>query len=84
MPSPNINSILINPSHPTDNIEEDEEDNEEQSVTDNDNDDSNYKDPVNASQDQDQDTPPIQPSGMNTNLPLPVFNTMEQFDIFQV
>eukprot|EP00957_Ditylum_brightwellii_P012439 939880-Ditylum_brightwellii.AAC.1 len=29
MPSPNINSILIDPPYPTDNTEEDEEDNEE-------------------------------------------------------
>ena len=96
LPSPSINSISINtdpqikyynvhdPPHHTDNTEEDEEDNEEQSVTNNDNDDSNYEDPDDASQDQDQDTPPIQPSGMNINLLLPVFNTIEQFDIFQV
>eukprot|EP00957_Ditylum_brightwellii_P161119 12267329-Ditylum_brightwellii.AAC.1 len=96
MPSPNINSILINPDprikyynvhdppHLTDNTEEDEENNKEQSDAEYDDDDSNYKDPEDALQDQDQYTPPIQPSGMNVNLPLPVFNTMEQFDIFQV
>eukprot|EP00957_Ditylum_brightwellii_P190834 14528598-Ditylum_brightwellii.AAC.1 len=61
MPSPNINSILINPPHPTDNTEEDEKDNKEQYVPDNDNDCSNYEDPDDALQDQDQDTPPIQP-----------------------
>ena len=73
MPSPNINFILINPPHLTDNKEEDEKGNKEQYVPDNDNDDSNYEDPDDASQDQDQDTPPIQPSGMNNNLPIPVF-----------
>eukprot|EP00957_Ditylum_brightwellii_P008222 621993-Ditylum_brightwellii.AAC.1 len=82
MPSPNINSILINPPHLTNNTEEDEEDNEEKSVTDNDNNNSNYEDPDDASQDQNQDTPPIQPNGININLPLPVFNAMEKFDIF--
>eukprot|EP00957_Ditylum_brightwellii_P050956 3864736-Ditylum_brightwellii.AAC.1 len=73
MPSPNINSILINPDpqikfynvhdppHLTDNTEEDEEDNEEQTDTEHDDDDSNYETPDDASQDQDQDTPPIQP-----------------------
>ena len=84
MPLPSINSILINPPHPTDNTEEDEEDNEEQSVTNNDNDDSNYEDQDDTSQDQDQDAPPIQPSGMNINFPFPVFNTMEQFDSFHI
>eukprot|EP00957_Ditylum_brightwellii_P156230 11891424-Ditylum_brightwellii.AAC.1 len=84
MPSPNINSILIDPPHLIDNTEEDEEDSEEQSVTDNHNDNSNYKNPDDASKVQDQDTPPIQPSGMNFNLPIPVLNTMKQLDIFQV
>eukprot|EP00957_Ditylum_brightwellii_P004755 361748-Ditylum_brightwellii.AAC.1 len=89
MPSPNVNSILISPDpqtkyynihdppHITDNKEEDEAKNEDQSVTDNDNDDSDYEDPDDASQNQGQDTPPIQPSGMNINLPLPAINTME-------
>jgi hypothetical protein len=96
MPSPNVNSILTNPDpqikyynvhdlpNLTNNTEEDEEENEDQSITEHDDDDSDYEYPENASQDQDQDTPPIQPSGMNINLPLPVINTMEQFDIFQV
>eukprot|EP00957_Ditylum_brightwellii_P178073 13563975-Ditylum_brightwellii.AAC.1 len=96
MPSPNVNSILINldpqikyynvhdPPHITNNTEEDEEENEDQSVTERDDDDLDYKDPEDASQDQDQDTPPVQPSGMNINLPFLVINTMEQFDIFQV
>eukprot|EP00957_Ditylum_brightwellii_P098438 7499958-Ditylum_brightwellii.AAC.1 len=66
------------------NTEEDGKDNEDQTVTDNDNDGSDFEDPDNASQDQDQDTPPIHPSGININLPFPVINTMEQFDIFQV
>eukprot|EP00957_Ditylum_brightwellii_P096862 7376650-Ditylum_brightwellii.AAC.1 len=98
IPSPNANSILINPDpqikyynvhvppHPTDNTEEDEEDIEDQSVTDHDDDEEDYEDQDDASQyqDQDQDTPPIQPSEMNINLHFPVINTMEQFDIFQV
>eukprot|EP00957_Ditylum_brightwellii_P181143 13798478-Ditylum_brightwellii.AAC.1 len=96
MPSPNDNSILINldpqmkyynvhdPSYLTDNTEENDEENEDPSVTDNDNDDSGYKDPDDASQDQDQDIPPIQPKGMNINIHFPVINIMEQFDILQV
>ena len=76
MLSPNINSILINLPHHTDNTEEDEEDNEEQSVTNNDNDDSNYEDQ--------EDTPETQPSAMNINFPFPVFNTMEQCESFHV
>ena len=88
MPSPNVNSLLINPDpqviqnnthdplHLTNNTEEDEEDNKEQSVIDNDNDDSNYEDQ--------EDTPPIQPSRMNITFPFPVFNTMEQFDSVHV
>eukprot|EP00957_Ditylum_brightwellii_P182599 13908652-Ditylum_brightwellii.AAC.1 len=71
MPSLNVNSILINPDpqikyynvhdtpHLTDNMEEDEEDNEDQPLTEHDDDGSDYEDPDNAS--QDQDTPPIQP-----------------------
>eukprot|EP00957_Ditylum_brightwellii_P082592 6279891-Ditylum_brightwellii.AAC.1 len=95
MPSPNVNSILINPdpqikyynvhdlSHLTDNTEENEEENEDQSVIEHD-DDSDYEDQDDTSHDQDQDTPPIQPSGMNINLPFSVINTMKQCDIFQV
>eukprot|EP00957_Ditylum_brightwellii_P020323 1533852-Ditylum_brightwellii.AAC.1 len=94
MPSPKVKSILLNhdpqiihynmhdPPHVT---KEDEEDNEDQSVTEHDDDDSDYEDPADdTSWDQDQGTPPIQPSGMNINLPLPVTNTIKQFDIFQV
>eukprot|EP00957_Ditylum_brightwellii_P047402 3600588-Ditylum_brightwellii.AAC.1 len=96
MPSPDVNSILINPDpqviqynihdppHLTSNTEEDEEVNENQSVTEHDDDDSDYEDQDDVSQNQDQDTPPIQPSGMNINLPFPFINTMGQFDIFQV
>eukprot|EP00957_Ditylum_brightwellii_P053328 4042847-Ditylum_brightwellii.AAC.1 len=65
-------------------MEKDEEENDDPSVTDSGYDNSDYKGPEDASQDQDQDTPPIQPSGMNINIPFPVINTMEQFDIFQV
>eukprot|EP00957_Ditylum_brightwellii_P107829 8225757-Ditylum_brightwellii.AAC.1 len=93
MPSPKVKSILLNhdpqviqynihdPPHLT---EEDEEDNEDQSDTEHDDDDSNYEDSDDTSQDQDQLTPPLQPSEKNINLPLPVINTMEQCDIFQV
>eukprot|EP00957_Ditylum_brightwellii_P104289 7943860-Ditylum_brightwellii.AAC.1 len=96
MPSPNDISIFINPDpqikyynvhdppHFTDIAEEDEEENEDQSVAERDDDDVDYEDPEDASQDQGQDTPLIQPSGMNINLPFPVIITMEQFDIFQV
>eukprot|EP00957_Ditylum_brightwellii_P169192 12878335-Ditylum_brightwellii.AAC.1 len=64
MPSPNVNSILIN-SDPqikyynvydlpqlTDNTEEDEEEDEDQLVTEHDDDDSDYEEPEYASQDQ--------------------------------
>eukprot|EP00957_Ditylum_brightwellii_P170081 12946331-Ditylum_brightwellii.AAC.1 len=80
MSSPKVKSILLNhnPQIIHYNIhdppyleEEDEEDNEGQSVTEHDNDDSDYEDSDDTSQDQDQDIPPIQPSGMNINLPLP-------------
>eukprot|EP00957_Ditylum_brightwellii_P141553 10784027-Ditylum_brightwellii.AAC.1 len=93
MPSPKVKSILLNHdprviqynihdmSHLT---EEDEEDDEDQSVTEHDDDDSDYEDSDDTSQDQHQGTPPSHPSGMDINLPLPVINTMEQFDIFQV
>eukprot|EP00957_Ditylum_brightwellii_P190162 14475355-Ditylum_brightwellii.AAC.1 len=93
MPSPKVKSILLNhdsqviqynthdPPHLT---EEDEEDDKDQSAREHDDDDSNYEDPEDTSQDQDQETPPIQPSGMDINLPLPVINTMKKFDIFQV
>eukprot|EP00957_Ditylum_brightwellii_P134318 10240252-Ditylum_brightwellii.AAC.1 len=80
MPSPKVKSILLNhdPQIIQYNIhdsfhlkEEDEEDNEDQSVTEYADDDSDYEDPDDTSQGQDQETPPIQPSGMNINLPLP-------------
>eukprot|EP00957_Ditylum_brightwellii_P025063 1896202-Ditylum_brightwellii.AAC.1 len=73
MPSPNVNSILINqdpqikcynahdPPHLTDNIEDSNEGNEDQSITEHDDDDSDHEDPDDASRDPDQDTPPIQP-----------------------
>eukprot|EP00957_Ditylum_brightwellii_P166047 12642198-Ditylum_brightwellii.AAC.1 len=88
MPSPNVNSILINPDpqviqynihdlpHLTSITEEDEEENEDQPVTDQD-DDSDYEDQDDASQNQDQDAPPIQSSGLNINLLFPAINTME-------
>eukprot|EP00957_Ditylum_brightwellii_P027634 2088810-Ditylum_brightwellii.AAC.1 len=91
MPSPKVKSILLNHDpqiiqynihDPPHLIEEDEEDDKDQSITEHDYDDSDYEDPDDASQDQDQETPPIQPTGMNINLPLPVINTMEHFDIF--
>eukprot|EP00957_Ditylum_brightwellii_P193809 14758096-Ditylum_brightwellii.AAC.1 len=91
MPSPKVKSILLNHDHQVIqyNIhdlphitEEDEEDNEDQSGTEHDDHDSDFEDPDDASQDQDQKTTPIQPSGMNINLPLPIINTMKQFDIF--
>eukprot|EP00957_Ditylum_brightwellii_P107255 8183780-Ditylum_brightwellii.AAC.1 len=70
MPSPTAKFILLNhdpqiihynvhdPPHLT---EEDEEDNEDQTVIEQDADDSDYEDPDDTSQDQDQDTLPIQP-----------------------
>eukprot|EP00957_Ditylum_brightwellii_P072885 5539275-Ditylum_brightwellii.AAC.1 len=70
MPSPKAKSILIihdpqiiqyNTHDPPHLTEEDEEENEDQLVTEHDGDDSDYKDPDDTSQDQDQDTPPIQP-----------------------
>eukprot|EP00957_Ditylum_brightwellii_P161986 12333581-Ditylum_brightwellii.AAC.1 len=63
MPSPNANSVLINPDpkviqynihdppYLTNNTEEDEKENEDQSVADHDNDDSDCEDQDNASQD---------------------------------
>eukprot|EP00957_Ditylum_brightwellii_P175861 13391395-Ditylum_brightwellii.AAC.1 len=96
MPSTNVNSVSINPDpqtkyynvhdppHLTDNTEEDDSDYENQPITQHDDDDSDYEDPEDASQDQDKDTPPIQPNGMYINLLFPVINTMEQFDIFQI
>eukprot|EP00957_Ditylum_brightwellii_P187984 14311807-Ditylum_brightwellii.AAC.1 len=92
MPSPKVKSILLNHDphiiqyniHDLPHLtEEDEEDNEDQSDIDHDDDDSNYENPDDTPHDQDQETPPIQPNGMNINLTLPVINTMEQFDIFQ-
>eukprot|EP00957_Ditylum_brightwellii_P027685 2092640-Ditylum_brightwellii.AAC.1 len=100
MPSPNANSVLIksdpqviqynihDPAHHTNNTEEDEEENEDQSVTDHVDEDTVYEDLYedkdDALQDQNLDSPPYQPSGMNINLPFPIINTMEQFDSFQV
>ena len=93
IPSTKVKSILLNhdpqviqynthdPPHLT---EEDEEGNEDHSDTDHDEDDSDFEDQEDISHDQELMTPPLQPSGMNINLPLPVINTMEQFDIFQV
>eukprot|EP00957_Ditylum_brightwellii_P140555 10708902-Ditylum_brightwellii.AAC.1 len=71
MPSPNVKSILINhvPQIIQYNIHDPPH------LTDSTEED--YEDPDNASKDQDQDTPPIQSSGMNINLHLPVINTME-------
>eukprot|EP00957_Ditylum_brightwellii_P032684 2477669-Ditylum_brightwellii.AAC.1 len=84
-PDPQIKYYNVcDPPHLTDNTKEGEEDNEEQSDKEHDDDESNYKDPDDASQDQDQGIPPIQPSGMNINISFPVINTIEQFDIFQV
>eukprot|EP00957_Ditylum_brightwellii_P133942 10213700-Ditylum_brightwellii.AAC.1 len=92
MPLPKVKSILLDydPQVIQYNIhdlphltEEDEEDNEDPSDTEHDDDDFNYEELDDTSQDQDQETSPIQPSGMNINLPLPIINTMEQFNIFQ-
>eukprot|EP00957_Ditylum_brightwellii_P038940 2942620-Ditylum_brightwellii.AAC.1 len=86
MPSPKVKYILLNsnpqiiqynihePPHLT---KEHEVDNKDQSVTEQDTDGSDYENPDNTPQDQDQDTPPNQLSEMNINLPLPVINTME-------
>eukprot|EP00957_Ditylum_brightwellii_P118683 9052670-Ditylum_brightwellii.AAC.1 len=64
--------------------EEDEEDNKKQSDIEHDKDDPDFEDQEDTPQDQKQMSPPLQPSGMHINLPLPVINTMEQFDTFQV
>eukprot|EP00957_Ditylum_brightwellii_P158450 12059807-Ditylum_brightwellii.AAC.1 len=66
--------MILKSSHLTD---KDEEDNEDQSDTEYDEDDSDFKDQEDTLQDQEQMTPPLQPSGINTNLPLPVIDTME-------
>ena len=69
-------------------MEEDEEDNDSLSVTDHDDIDTDYEDSYeeqdDASHNQDLDSPPLQPTGMNANIPFPIINTMEQFESFQV
>eukprot|EP00957_Ditylum_brightwellii_P010395 786328-Ditylum_brightwellii.AAC.1 len=93
IPLPKVKSLLFNhdPQVIQYNIqdlphltEEDEEDNEDHSDTEYDEDDSDIEDQESISQDQEQMALPLQPNGMNINPPLPVINTKEHFDIFQM